>query len=87
MKPEILIIYLIVNLIVFGMYGIDKQKAIRHQWRIPEHTLILGAVFGVFGAYVGMHVFHHKTKKPKFYIGVPVIFFAEMIVVIVSYLM
>lgn len=87
MKAKILIIYLIVNLIVFGMYGIDKQKAIRRRWRIPEHTLILGAVFGVLGAYVGMHTFHHKMKKSKFYIGVPMIFFIELIVVAVLYFM
>ena len=45
---------------------------------IPETTLLIAAVFGVIGAFSGMHVFHHKTRKPKFYIGVPVIFFLEM---------
>ena len=40
---------------------------------------MLAAVFGVFGAYGGMHFFHHKTHKPKFYIGVPAIFILELI--------
>ena len=70
--------YLILNGIVFLIYGVDKYKAVHHKWRIPETTLLIAAVFGVIGAFSGMHVFHHKTRKPKFYIGVPVIFFLEM---------
>lgn len=70
--------YLIVNIIVFIMYGIDKYKATHMKWRIPEATLIGAAVFGVFGALAGMYLFHHKTKKPKFYITVPVILILEV---------
>ena len=70
--------YLIVNIIVFIMYGIDKYKATHKKWRIPEATLIGAAVFGVFGALAGMYLFHHKTKKPKFYITVPVILVLEV---------
>ena len=69
----------VINLIVFAMYGIDKHKAIHDQWRIPEATLLLAAVFGPIGALIGMRVFHHKTKKPKFYITVPLILIAEMV--------
>ena len=74
--------YLILNGIVFLIYGVDKYKAVHHKWRIPEATLLIAAVFGVIGAFSGMHVFHHKTRKPKFYIGVPVIFFLEMLAAI-----
>ena len=70
--------YLILNGIVFLVYGVDKYKAVHNKWRIPETTPLIAAVFGVIGAFSGMHVFHHKTRKPKFYIGVPVIFFLEM---------
>ena len=78
MDYRLIILYLLINGIVFVIYGIDKWKATNHRFRIPEHTLMLAAVFGVFGAYGGMHFFHHKTRKPKFYIGVPVIFILEM---------
>lgn len=79
MVQKILLSYVFVNVLVCILYGIDKWKAVHHRWRIPEATLILAAVFGVFGAFIGMHLFHHKTKKPKFYIGVPVIFVIEMV--------
>lgn len=71
----IIIIYLvIVNVLTFVIYGIDKNKAKHHKWRIPEHTLIMLAVLGGgIGALCGMRIFHHKTKKPKFFIGVPII--------------
>ena len=75
-----LIAYLLVNLIVFAMYGIDKAKAVRNEWRIPEKTLIGLAVLGSPGALLAMFVFRHKIRKPKFYIGVPLILIAEIIV-------
>lgn len=76
-----MIIYLcVINAIAFLLYGLDKQKAKRHKWRIPEATL-LGVAFlgGSIGAFLGMQVFHHKTRKAKFYIGVPLIFFLQVI--------
>ena len=74
-----LIIYLLVmNCIAFLMYGLDKRKAEKDRWRIPEFTLIVLAVLGgSVGALAGMLVFHHKTKKPKFVIGVPLIFLLQ----------
>ncbi len=72
-----LIVYAVINVIVFAIYGIDKYKAIHHKWRIPEATLLGAAVFGVIGALGGMYLFRHKTKKPKFFITVPVIFVLE----------
>lgn len=76
-----IIIYLcVINAIAFLLYGLDKQKAKRHKWRIPEATL-LGVAFlgGSIGAFLGMQVFHHKTRKAKFYIRVPLIFFLQVI--------
>ncbi|MBR0305230.1 MAG: DUF1294 domain-containing protein [Lachnospiraceae bacterium] len=73
MFGRILIVYLLLaNVIAFAMYGIDKRKAMKDQWRIPEKTLLLAALIGgSFGAFVGMQVFHHKTKHWKFILGVP----------------
>ena len=81
MLENILVVYLVfVNIAAFGMYGIDKQKAIRKQWRIPEAQLLaVAAIGGSAGALLGMQFFHHKTKKWKFRIGVPVILAVQLI--------
>ncbi len=61
------------NLIVFFVYGLDKLKAKKDMWRIPEKTLLLLAfLMGGLGAVLGMRVFHHKTKHKVFTIGVPI---------------
>jgi len=67
-------IYLIIiNIITFIIYGIDKYKSIKNKYRISEATLIILAILGgTFGAFFGMITFHHKTKKKKFII-IPVI--------------
>ena len=63
------------NFIVFILFGIDKFKAKRSHWRIPERTLLLCAFFvGSLGALFGMYIFHHKTLHNKFRIGIPVMF-------------
>ena len=60
------------NLIVFCVYGLDKYKAKKDKWRIPEKTLLLLTFFfGGLGAFLGMRVFRHKTKHRLFTIGVP----------------
>jgi uncharacterized membrane protein YsdA (DUF1294 family) len=81
----VLVVYLAaINLLAFVMYGIDKRKAIKGARRIPEKTLILLAVLGgAIGAFIGMHVFHHKTKKPKFFIGVPVILVVQIALTVI----
>ncbi len=66
-----LIIYGIINGVVFFIYGIDKEKAIRNSYRIPEKILLLLAFFGPIGGFMGMQLFRHKTKKLKFKILVP----------------
>ena len=60
------------NLLSFALYGIDKAKAKRGAWRIPEKTLLLAAFLGgSLGALLGMEVFRHKTKHWKFKLLVP----------------
>jgi uncharacterized membrane protein YsdA (DUF1294 family) len=62
----------IMGLVTFAAYGIDKRRAIKGRWRTPESTLILLSLFGgSIGAICGMGFFHHKTKKLKFRILVP----------------
>ncbi len=73
-----LIIYILLNLFVFFLYGIDKWKAIHHKWRISEAALLFAGVFGIFGAAAGMLLFRHKIRKPKFYLGLPVIGILEI---------
>lgn len=71
---------LIVNLVTWILYGVDKRKAIKGAWRIPEKTLILSAVIGgSVGALAGMMIFRHKIRKVKFMVGVPVIFVIQCI--------
>ena len=65
---------IIINIITFFVYGLDKLKAVNHWWRIPEWVLLgLAVVGGSIGAYLGMMIFRHKTLKPLFRFGVPVI--------------
>lgn len=71
---------LLINGIAFFVYGMDKQRAVRGKWRVPEKTLLgLAVLGGSLGALFGMHLFHHKTKKPKFYIGIPVILVLQVL--------
>ena len=86
MEKWFIFIYMGINFIVFVLYGIDKYKAIHKKWRIPETTLLGAAVIGGIGALAGMYVFHHKTKKPKFYITVPVILVLEVVMAVCLYL-
>ena len=80
---KILLAYLIVvNVLTFFMFGIDKWKAKRHQWRIPEATLLgLAVVVGSIGAWLGMKAWHHKTLHKKFQYGIPLILFAQIALV------
>lgn len=71
---------IVINIAAFITYGLDKSKAKKGAWRIPEHTLLtLAVIGGSVGALAGMKVFHHKTKKPKFAVGVPVILIFQII--------
>ena len=69
----------VINLIAFAVFGIDKKRAKKGQWRIPEKTLFLTALLGgSIGALLGMYIFHHKTKHWYFQIGIPAIMIAQI---------
>lgn len=73
----------IINAVTFFMYGIDKLKAKKSMWRIPETTLLFMAMLGgSIGAWLGMKVWHHKTLHKKFRYGVPVIILAQLALVV-----
>lgn len=74
---------LIINFISFVIYGIDKQKAVDGQWRIPENTLLFtGFIGGAVGSFIGMKFFRHKTKKLKFRILVPIFILLNLAVMV-----
>ena len=80
-KPDIITpAYLIVlNLLAFLLMGLDKAKARRHRWRIPEKALFLSAILGgSIGAIAGMQLFRHKTKHASFRIGMPCILILQL---------
>ncbi len=71
-----------INVLTFLLYGIDKWKARRGKWRIPEDTLIwLAIAGGSIGALLGMYLFHHKTKHQKFTLSVPAIFLVQVLLI------
>lgn len=81
-----LLYLLIVNAAAFVLMLADKYKARKHLWRIPEATLIMSAVLGgSIGALAGMYLVRHKTKHPKFTVGIPVILAAQIILIIFCY--
>ena len=74
-----MIYLIIVNLAALVLMYSDKQRAIRHHWRIPERTLLLSAIIGgSIGAIAGMYLFHHKTRHWYFVIGMPAILVAQI---------
>ena len=75
----LLIYFLIINVAGFFLMGIDKLRAKKQVWRVPEKTLFLIAVLGgSVGTNVGMYVFRHKTKHWYFVIGMPLILIAQV---------
>lgn len=72
--------YLIaVNVLAFALMGIDKAKARRGAWRIPEKALFLAAALGgSLGALLGMCAFRHKTRHLRFVLGLPVILLLQL---------
>ena len=80
---EALLYYLIViNIVTFLIYGIDKWKAKQGSWRISEATLLMLAVIGgSIGALLGMKVWRHKTQHKKFKYGLPLILIIQIILI------
>ena len=80
-------IYLIVvNLAGFAMMGIDKSRARKRAWRIPEaHLFIVALIGGALGACLGMYVFRHKTRHWYFVWGLPIILVIQIILIVLLF--
>ncbi len=71
------------NLIGFALMGIDKYKAKKRAFRIPEATLFIVAIIGgSIGSIIGMYAFHHKTRHRRFVYGMPFILIVQIALVI-----
>ncbi len=81
---EFLLLYLlIINAAAFLLMLIDKRRAQKNKWRIPEKTLFTTAILGgSIGALAGMYTFRHKTKHLSFVIGMPAILAAQILLII-----
>lgn len=81
---QLLFIYLaIINAISFLLMLVDKYKAKKNLWRIPERTLMgFAAIGGSLGALAGMYLVRHKTKHLKFTVGIPVILFLHVLIAV-----
>ena len=81
---NIKLIYLVlINILSFILFGIDKYKAIKNKYRISENTLIgLSTIGGSIGSLLGMILFKHKTKKLKFKIIIPLLILINTIIII-----
>ena len=74
----------IVNLVTFIMYGIDKWKAQKSKWRFSEAMLLkLAIIGGSIGAWLGMKTWHHKTMHKKFKYGIPAIIIIQLLIFII----
>ena len=81
-QRKILLLYLgVINLVTFILFGIDKYAAIKSKWRIPVANL-LGFSFagGAIGGIIAMYLFHHKTQKNYFAVGLPMMIVTQIVV-------
>lgn len=79
----IVIYFTAVNLLGFTAMGIDKHRAKKRAWRIPESTLFILALFGgSLGTTISMHLFHHKTRHWYFLYGMPAILIIQIVLVV-----
>lgn len=84
---NIIIYIVLINLFTFFMMWLDKRKAIKGKWRIPETTLLfLVLLGGGIGGIAGMYIFRHKTQKAKFVIGFPVILICQVLLIVLLYI-
>ena len=79
MANALLYYLIVINILTFAVYGIDKWKARQGSWRISEATLLILAIIGgCIGALLGMKVWRHKTQHKKFKYGLPLILLAQI---------
>lgn len=77
----IIVVLALVNSAAFILYGMDKIKAVNNEWRISEKRLLRVSLIGPFGGWLGMKIFRHKIKKPKFYVGIPFFAIVQLIII------
>ena len=83
----LLLYLLLIKVIAFLLMLVDKVKAKKNRWRIPERTLMLSAALGgSVGALLGMYTFRHKTKHIKFTLGVPAILVLQIALAVLLFL-
>ncbi len=80
-QRKILLLYLgIINLVTFILFGVDKYAAIKEKWRIPVATLLgFSFVGGAIGGIIAMYLFHHKTQKNYFAVGLPMMVVTQIV--------
>ena len=79
MANALLYYLIVINIVTFLVYGMDKLKAKQGSWRISEATLLILAIIGgSIGALLGMKVWRHKTQHKKFKYGLPLILLAQI---------
>ena len=81
--PKLILLYaIIINLVGFFSMLIDKRRAKKNQWRIPEKTLFLFAILGgSIGSNIGMRLFRHKTQHWYFVYGMPAILLIQIVII------
>ena len=79
----LIIYFVIINIVGFALMGIDKRKAIKRAFRIPEATLFIVALIGgSIGSILGMQVFRHKTRHWYFAFGMPAILVVQIVLLV-----
>lgn len=79
--PVLIPYLLLINVIAFLLMLVDKYKAKKNLWRIPEATLIgIAAAGGSLGTLIGMYTVRHKTRHPKFTVGIPLLLIIQVLI-------
>ena len=74
---------LLINIVTFLVFVIDKRRAVKRKWRIPEKTLLgLSLIGGSAGGLIAMYYFRHKIRKPAFAFGLPMMLLVQVIVIL-----
>ncbi len=78
----VILTILLMNIMTFFMYAIDKHRASKGKWRISERMLLTWSLFAPWGGFAGIRVMHHKTKHKKFTLCVPMFMVLHMAIFI-----
>lgn len=85
---SLILYFVIINAAGFALMGIDKRKAVKHAFRIPESTLFIVAfIGGSIGSILGMYTFRHKTRHWYFVYGMPFILIVQILILVLVYML